>query len=145
MKKLIACSFALLLCSFAADKPKPAYDTFLACNVSGTVTLDVNQFISMINQPLCVKDSSNRVYKVESFDITYAERGAYQDSSGLPIITTDYTSDHCKGDSITKYWKSIFKERAFKGDTIFFDKVSIKDTANRYAYSKGLKVILKGN
>lgn len=144
MKKLFAASFALLLCSFSQEQPKPRYDTFFGCHHAGIVTLDVNQFIQMLNQPICAKDSSNNMFKVESYDITYAERGVYQDSTGLPIITVDYTSDHCKGDSVTTNWKQIFKERAFKGDTIYIEKVSIKDQANKYVYSKGVKIILKG-
>jgi hypothetical protein len=143
MKKFLSVSFVFLLCSFSSEKPKSKMDAFFACNYAHEVVMDVNQFTSLLNQPLCVKDSSSRIYKVEGFEITYAERGLYQDSSGLPIVTTDYTFDKCTGDSIPSKWKSIFKERAYKGDTIFIERVSAKDSSNQFVACRGIKLILK--
>jgi hypothetical protein len=101
------------------------------------------QFDSLIALPLCARDSANNFYKVLSFEFTYAERGLFFDSADLPIIITDYTNVVCQGDTIPKRWVENFKERSYKGDTIYFDRVIARGPDQKNRLCKGLKMIIK--
>ncbi len=143
-------SFFLLglgLCSFLAqsgDGPrKYPYTAFLACKESMTVFLSKAEYDQLCAQPLCAKDSNQQIVPVQSFDITYAERGLYQDSSGLPIIFTDYTQDKCSGNTLTPKWQGIFKERGYRGDTITYENIKVLGTDQKPHPCQGIKVILK--
>lgn len=141
---LLMLSFGLF--SFLEDKPtiiKNPYKAYFACSYTDISTLEVSQFTTLIHQPICAKDSLNNIFAVERFEMTYAERGLYQDSTGLPIINTDYSMVSCKGDTIPKLWKDIFMERAYKGDTIYFDKVVVRAPDRKAYQCKTIKLILK--
>jgi hypothetical protein len=105
--------------------------------------LPKKSFDSLIALPICAKDSNQRNFPITSFDITYAERGLYQDSAGLPIIFTDYTNAHFEGTSISKEWISLFNERSYKGDTVYVDNVKVKGSDNKSYACKGMKIIIK--
>lgn len=146
MKQFLAFSLCLLLCSFTDDPkitPKPLYKAYFACNYTDVSSMEVSKFQQLMNQPLCGKDSNNNTYKVDGFEITYAERGLYQDSTGLPIISTDYSTGECKGDVISAEWKKAFMERAYKGDTVFFDHIVVRRPDNSTYKCKTVKIILK--
>lgn len=146
MKPIVALFFILLLSSFSDEPkvaPKPLYKAYFACNYTDVVNMEVAKFQQLMAQPLCGKDSNNNVYKVDGFEITYAERGLYQDSTGLPIITTDYSSGECKGDIISPQWQNAFKERAYKGDTVYFDHILIRKPDNSSYSCRTVKIVLK--
>lgn len=100
-------------------------------------------FDSLIALPLCAKDSAQNQFPIQSFELTYAERGLYQDSAGLPIIFTDYTNFKCEGNTISKEWVNQLVERSYKGDTIFIDKVKVLGSDNKSREGKGMKIIIK--
>jgi hypothetical protein len=146
MKRFLLLPILLLLFAFQTDeKPagKPVCNGYFACTHAGVVTLSVQDFLNAIQKPLCAKDSMNNILSVHKFDMTYAERGLFQDSAGLPLITTEYSFAPCTGDSITAYWRNQFQERAYKGDTIFFDRIIARSSNNQIYSCKGIKVVLK--
>ncbi len=122
---------------------KSKFITYLGCAITDSVFVDKNLFDSLVALPICAKDSNNNYCKVQSFEITYAERGLYQDSTGLPIVVTDYSSVTCKGDTIPTAWKQIFHDRSYKGDTIYFDKIIAKSPDQKMRLCKGLKFVIK--
>jgi hypothetical protein len=81
--------------------------------------------------------------KVESFNITWAERGLYQDSTGLPIIYTDYTVGTFNGDAIPADWTESFRDRSYKGDTVYFDRIMVKTPDNKSQLCKPLKIVIR--
>ena len=119
------------------------YTAYLGCAVIETNKVDKNLFDNLIALPLCAKDSAQNYCKVQSFEITYAERGLYQDSTGLPIVVTDYTQFACKGDTIPQNWVDVFRERSYKGDTVFIDKIIAKSPDQKMRLCKGLKLIIQ--
>lgn len=146
MKNSLALVLIVLLSSFMADPPavvKPVHKGLFACNYAHTVMLKDSAFIKLLDQPLCAKDSLNNNLKVDHFEITYAERGLFQDSSGLPIVLTDYSFVICDGDTIPQTWKNIFKERAYRGDTIYFDRITVPGPNKRSVPCSGVKIILQ--
>ncbi|HMN33367.1 MAG TPA: hypothetical protein PKA54_08335 [Chitinophagaceae bacterium] len=135
---------SIMVFSFApiANK-KYKYKAYFGCHYSDVVTLDVNAFKEFMKIPFCAKDSMNNFYKVKGFEIVYAERGLYQDDEGLPIVYTDYTSDKFINDTLTTYWKHLFSERIYKGDTIFFENIICAGYDNKHYECKPIKIILK--
>lgn len=139
----------ICLSAFVIQSPPQTSDTrsryipYLGCSYSDEHPIPKQTFDSLIHLPLCARDSSQQVYKILSFDITYAERGLYQDSAGLPIIYTDYSSASFKGDTFTSQWKAIFEERSYKGDTIYFDNILAKASDDKPRLCRRMKIILK--
>jgi hypothetical protein len=82
-------------------------------------------------------------FQLNSFDITYAERGLYQDSAGLPIIFTDYTHATCTGSAVPSDWVTLFKERSYKGDTVYIDNIKVRGANQKLYPCNGIKVVIK--
>ena len=137
--------FCALLFSFApaGDEFSKRYKAFFGCTYSDNVIIDAATFKQMMQKPLCAKDSVNNIIPIKSFELIYAESGLYQDSTGLPIIYTDYTNDIFVGDTINTYWKNNFNERLYRGDTIIFDRIICSPDGKKNFMCKTLKVIIK--
>jgi hypothetical protein len=149
MKRLIVPLLALTAVGFspATDDREIArrssYISYLGCAITDSQAVDKNLFDNLVALPLCAKDSNMNYCKVQSFEVTYAERGLYQDSTGLPIVVTDYTQFTCKGDTIPKNWVDVFRQRSYRGDTIFFDKIIAKSPDQKMRLCRGLKMVIK--
>lgn len=122
---------------------KYRYTAHLGCMDNDISTLGKESFDSLIALPLCGKDSSHTVFPIQGFEIIYAERGLYQDSAGLPIIFTDYTTMQCTGNTLSKNWVDLFKERSYKGDTVFIENIKVLGNDNKSYQAKALKIIIK--
>lgn len=122
---------------------KSNYISYLGCSATDSAFIDKDNFVQLVALPLCAKDSAMNYCKVISFDLTYAERGLYQDSTGLPIVVTDYSSVSCKGDTIPKNWIATFNERGYKGDTILLDNILAKSPDQKTRLCRSLKFVLK--
>lgn len=120
-------------------KPVPVY--------LGKSTIDRGQvskhvFDSLMLQGLTSKDSAGREYKVVQFAFTYAERNAYEDSLGNPMIMADYLADFCFGDTLNAFLKVNIPERSKPGDTVFIDQVLLKAPEGYNANGKSIKLVL---
>ena len=122
---------------------KYEFTSYLACSSMETSMLSKKSFDSLIALPLCAKDSNKNIVPIQSFEVIYAERGLYQDSAGLPIIFTDYSTFQCDGNTIPKSLASLFVERSYKGDTISIESVKVKDADSKSHICQGLKIIIK--
>lgn len=138
---LVVC-ITVLSFETSKDGSTAKYKAFLGCTYTDNVTVDVNTFKKLMTLPLCAKDSANNVYKVKSFELTYAERGLYQDEEGLPIIFTDYSADSFVGDTLNSVWKRRFNESLYKGDTIYFERVICTAADKKNFLCKTLKVVI---
>jgi hypothetical protein len=93
---------------------------------SGSVSKE--KFDALITLPLFAKDSNGVEHQVSDFSFTYAERALYQDSTGVPIITTDYFSTTCPGGRLSEDWIKNIQERSKPGDTAYFDYITTIDS-----------------
>jgi hypothetical protein len=125
------------------EAQRSKYVSYLGCEATDAQPIPTQQFLSLIQKPLCVKDSAGRLCKVQQFELSYAERGLYQDSTGLPMVVTEYSGTNCKGDTIPKAWQLIFGERGYKGDTIIIDNVIATAPDNKPRMCKGLRIVLR--
>lgn len=146
----LSLSLAFMLVSFttaeqdtrsAAKTSK--YISYLGCAITDSAAVDKNMFDQLVSLPLCAKDSAQSYCKVQSFDVTYAERGLYQDSTGLPIVVTDYSQFSCKGDTVPKHWVDVFRERSYKGDTIFIDNIIARSPDQKLRLCRSLRFVIK--
>ncbi|MFT4062268.1 MAG: hypothetical protein QM642_07930 [Edaphocola sp.] len=119
--------------------------TFLADGVHGNGTIGKTAFDSLLHFGLTSRDSANNLHLVASFTFGYAERGAYEDSTGTLRIMTDYYSVESEGGRLPPEWVAGILDRTKEGDTAtFFDVVaSYADTGGAKYHSKPLKLIIK--
>ena len=129
----------ITLASFQQQKPKdkkPTYrgKTFLAGGVYGNGKVPAKVFDSLMKLPLVSVDSANISHPVTEFSFTYAERGAYEDSTGTLKIMTDYFSVSSEKGLLPDYYINSLKDRVKYGDTVYYNEV-----IGRFADSLGTK------
>ena len=108
-------------------------------------------FNALLKQGLTCHDSLGNKYRVIGFDFGYNERKIYEDSVGNLIAVMDFSSEHCKGDTLSAELsttrntiiadhldgdpdasdvsKSIY-ERTKPGDTVYFDHIMVAKYIN---------------
>ncbi len=65
-----------------------------------------------------------------------------RDTQSLTSRTADYSFTVCKGDSIPSFWQADFRERGYKGDTVYFDRISVVDST-KSNMCKRIKCVIK--
>lgn len=153
----------LLLCSlavFAQKTTKGAKPTtrklllpqayFASTNFSGGV-VKRDTLSKMLRKGIAVRDSAGNAYKVHGFEFGYAERGWFDDSAANPILTIDYLTEYCMGDTLSGGVKSSIYDRLKPGDTLFINRVSVyrrptntgnEATEDDVILSKGIKCVI---
>ncbi|KAA5532458.1 hypothetical protein F0919_16860 [Taibaiella lutea] len=130
----------------AAKKKKIDFkgSTFLAGGLAGNGKISAKEFESLMKQPLVSKDSQGVLHAVASYSFTYAERGAYEDSTGTLRIMTDYYTAESENGKLPEYYVNSLKERIKYGDTVYYFDVmaSVADTGAARYHSLPLKLIL---
>jgi len=118
--------------------------TFLSGGTAGNGKISAAAFESMMKLPLVSKDSSGNLHKVVSFSCTYAERGAYEDSTGTLRIMTDYYSAESDNGKLPDYYVNGLKDRIKYGDTVYYFNVqaAVADTGKATYHSLPVKLIL---
>jgi len=101
-------------------------------------------FDSLIAYPLIVRDSLNIEHTATAYYLTYAERGLFEDSTGHPMIMTDYTGVHSEKGHLPAYWLSSLQERTKAGDTVLIDNIIFLSGEAKPAFqnSEPIKLIL---
>lgn len=110
----------------SAAKPKKIIysgTAFLNDGVTHQGEILKSTFDSLIMKPIVVIDSNGNASKIISFDFYYAERNLYEDSTGKPIILTDYSNEFCSGNMISKSLKDNLLTMTKWGDTAYIENV----------------------
>lgn len=86
---------------------------------------------SLLKQHFYIKDTkSNKTMPVLGFELLYAERGLFEDSTGRPIILTEYYQTQSPSDTVAAYFLRSLQDMYKPGDTIkiqnIFGKVGDK-------------------
>lgn len=99
---------------------------------------------SLLNYNLIARDTQNREHPVIQFTFTYAERGAYEDSTGKLRIMTDYYSIESEKGKLPDFWMRNLRERSKAGDTAIFSEVlsTYQDSLRTRFYTEPLKLII---
>lgn len=101
-----------------------------------------NLFDSLISQGLTSRDSAGKVYKVNGFLLTYGERNLYEDSVGNLMVLTDLLTQPCDGDTLNTYVLDNITDRSKKGDTVYFDQITVTAPEGYNANGKPMRLIL---
>jgi hypothetical protein len=109
---------------------------------SGLVSEQV--FDSLLKQGFTARDSSGRIYTVNSFMFTYCERNLYEDSVGNPIILTDYLSEFCMKGKLEDYQLEAILDKSKRGDTLIIEKIMLTsaDSAKATGFGKSMKLTI---
>lgn len=130
----------------AKEKKPPVYrgKTFLAGGVYGNGKVPAKVFDSLMKLPLVSVDSANISHSVTEFTFTYAERGAYEDSTGTMKIMTDYFTANSDKGLLPDYYINSLKDRVKYGDTVYYSEIigRFGDSAGTRYLSAPMKIIL---
>lgn len=129
--------------------PKIHYPTAVTYLSGGQIsdksTVSVSLFDSLVAQSLLVKDSLGRVFPVHSFSLMYVSRGLYSDSTGHPVILSDYLYSASSNGVLPAYWINGLIPQVKAGDSaIFMDVRYYSDTSKNAAlqYGNTMKLII---
>jgi len=118
--------------------------TYLADGVTGSGTISKKRFDSLIALPVISRDSSGVERPVIEFVFSYAERALYEDSTGRPVVMTDYFSTTCPGGKLSDDWVKVIRDKSKKGDTAYIDEVTAvyPDTLHTRFYTTPVKLVI---
>jgi hypothetical protein len=146
---LLGLSYGLLAQAQKSEpKPKkkiiPKGEAYLAGGNISSGNISKQAFDSLIQLPLIAKDTQGNLRPVIDFQFSFAERALYEDSTGRPVIMTDYYSVACPDGKLPAEWIKMLHERAKNGDTVYVDEIMsyYPDTKNTRFYTKPLKLII---
>lgn len=112
----------------APKKPAgPVANAYLGASALTGGMLSKKAFDSLIRQGIDAKDlSGGGAVPVLGFQLTYAERGMYEDSVGNPLLMTDYLTEYCFGDTLSGNLRLLLPDRTKPGDTVFVDNIKVR-------------------
>lgn len=118
--------------------------TYLKGGQIGSGTVSKKDLVSLLQDGPVVRDSLGKEHAVILFTFTYAERGVFEDSTGRPVIMTDYYSIESDNGKIPDGWFRLLQQRLKKGDTATFSNVlSFFDDQKRTRFhAEPLKLIV---
>ncbi len=80
--------------------------------------LKKDQFDSITQLPLYLKDDKGVLLPVEAFDLLYSEWGLFEDNRGKEMIMTEYYRVSVQGSQIPDYFQKDMMSMAKPGDTL---------------------------
>lgn len=115
----------------SAAKKLPEAAVFL-----GTTTLDGGVipdaiFDSLARMPITARAKDGSVAQVVGYTLTFAERTLAEDSAGNPILSVDYFSEICTGDTLNTVLKNNIFDRTKPGDTVWYDRIQVATAAGQ--------------
>jgi len=85
--------------------------------------VSVNKLDSLLALPIYLTDTAGNTYLSEGYEFLYAERGAYEDSTGKPVILTDYLSINVFGSTIPVFFADEIRTLYKAGDTLIYGHI----------------------
>ena len=99
-------------------------------------------FDSLLKQGLTARDSAGNLLQVDGFTFSYAERNLYEDSVGKLMILTDFFSEYCPGDTVSRGVSMNIYHKTKPGDTAYFDNIRVHLPTGGQTGTKGMKFVL---
>jgi hypothetical protein len=125
-------------------KPSPYTASIGGCNNNEGGTITKADFLGLLQSPFCGLHTPTKAnYPVAGFDILYCEKEVSEDSTGHPIVVTDCLGDAIIGDKMPERWIKVFADRLYKGDSIRFDNILIKNGVNNFRSKNRIVVVIK--
>lgn len=128
----------------AKSKTTPAAKAQLEVVLGGSGlsggTISKEAFDSLAQQGLRLAGNNGTV---SSFQFIYAERNLYEDSVGNPLLTTDYLTEYCYGNTLSPAIKESLPYRTKPGDTAYFDQIRITAANGQQVKGKAMRFVLQ--
>lgn len=99
-------------------------------------------FDSLLHQGITAKDTAGILYKISGFMFSYAARNLYEDSIGNLEILTDYFSEFCPGDTVSRAISLNIYYKTKPGDTAYFDQIKANLPNGGQVGLKSMKFVL---
>jgi hypothetical protein len=96
-------------------------------------------FQALMQKPLSVTTGAGLV---QGFAFTYAERALYEDSVGNPLILTDYMTEYCFGDTLSKNIKLLLPSRVKAGDTVYIANVKVQPAEGKTVLGRSTRIVI---
>lgn len=153
MKRLFFIAAALLLWAGYAvaqgrKEKKPVKfqgKSYLAGGQISRGSIGMTLLDSLIGLPLVAKDSLGTERPVSGFFFTYIESGLYEDSTGHPVIMSDYWGTPSEQGRIPADWLKLLRPRIKAGDTVLYNQiVSMSDTGKnaRIIHTEPIRLVI---
>ncbi len=101
--------------------------------------LNAALFQALLLKPLTVTSGTGAI---EGFAFTYAERALYEDSVGNPLIITDYMTEYCLGDTLSKNIKLLLPPRIKAGDTVYIADIKVQSPAGKAVFGRPARIVI---
>lgn len=98
-------------------------------------------FDSLAHLPITARAKDGSVAQVLGYTLTFAERTLAEDSAGNPILSVDYFSEICTGDTLSTVLKNNIFDRTKPGDTVWYDRIQVATAAGQTG-GKTMKFVL---
>ena len=99
-------------------------------------------FDSLLKQGITARDVEGKAFKVNGFTFSYAERNLYEDSVGKLMVLTDFFSEYCPGDTVSRGVSLNIYYKTKPGDTAYFDNIKVALPEGGQVGTKGMKFVL---
>jgi hypothetical protein len=126
-------------------KARPNVKAYLGRSDMNDGFISKKVFDSLLKQGLTARDSSGNPYKVDIFTFGFAAHNLYEDSVGNPIIMTDYFSEVCIGDTVSRAIAvNVYEYNMTKpGDTAYFDNIKVSSPETGQMAVKPMRFVLR--
>jgi hypothetical protein len=99
-------------------------------------------FDSLLKQGITARDAEGNLFKVNGFTFGYGERNLYEDSVGKLMVLTDFFSEYCPGDTVTRAVSLNIYYKTKPGDTAYFDNIKVGLPDGGQVGTKSMKFVL---
>lgn len=152
------CCFAAVLTGTAVAQTKPAKPavapvqkfkppklyTSLGAKKDSLVTVNAEEAIALIAQPLTITDDKKGVYTISSYQCLYKRKAVTEDEeSGKVSPITSIVVQRFTATPLSEIWRKTITEQLKPGEEISFFDIVVKDAQNRLMFAPALKMIIK--
>jgi hypothetical protein len=111
---------------------------------SDSVTVAVDEAISIISMPLTITDDKKITYTVTSYQCLYKRKAVTEDEvSGKVSPTSSVVAGSFRTTPLTEIWKKTITEQLKAGEEILFYDVVVKDAQGKLMFAPNLKLMVK--
>ena len=127
-----------------AKKEGPKTITGIPLSWGGKALLESEKVNAALLRDLMQKSLTvtSGIGSINGFSFTYAERAMYEDSLGNPLPLTDYMTEYCFGDTLSKNIKLLLPAKVKAGDTVYIADVKVQQAAGKPVLGRPARIVI---
>lgn len=108
-----------------------------------SVKLNINDAVSVINQPLKIFDDKKLAYTVSSYQLMYKRKTVTEDEeTGKVTPATSMVASQFTSTPLSEIWVNSVRAQMQPGEELLFFDVIAKDAQGRVMYAPNFKITL---